>query len=873
MGFLDKLFRIDARAYKKIKKKAAKVLAYAEEMEKLTDDELRAKTPYFKQLLASGKTLDEIQPEAFAVCREAARRVIGQYPYDVQVFGAQVLHEGDIAEMKTGEGKTLTETMAVYTNALTGKGVHVITVNEYLAGRDAEWMGQIYRFLGLTVGINLREKDTKQKQEAYQCDITYTTNSEVGFDYLRDNMAGSANDRVLRGLNFAVVDEADSILIDESRTPLIISGGSGVTANSYIFADRCVKSLSRKTDFEIDIKKKTCSLTDSGVDKVQSAFGISNIYSSEHADLVHRIHQALKANFIMRRDTEYMVKDNEIVLIDTFTGRTMEGREYSDGLQQAIQAKEHVTIKPETITMATITYQNFFRLYDKLSGMTGTAKTEEEEFRKIYNMRVTCIPTNRPVQRIDDIDAIFSSESAKYKALVAKVAEIHAKGQPILIGTPSVEKSEVVHDLLVELGLPHEVLNAKNHAREAKIIEDAGRKGAITIATNMAGRGTDIKISDEVKELGGLCVLGTERHESRRIDNQLRGRSGRQGDPGYSRFFVSIDDDLMRRFASDFVRKAFAKYGDEEIKSPTLTKAITSAQKRVEGMNFDTRKSLLDYDDVLRKQREIMYKQRDEILFTESISNNIPRYFENCARSLIKDSLKVIDQENVVDTDKLMEMIEPQFLPEGTINKEVFEDIAQDEGIELLGEVLLNNYEKKKLSWNEEEVNYVEKAVALQMVDRNWTKHIDTMAKLREAIYLRSYANTNPLQAYTNEGYEKFEKMIETIGVDIVKMLLHVQIRRRTQEELDQIKRAQELAKRQAEEQAKLKEANANKQAETPAKPEGEKINLRPTTAGKKATIISDNEDIMTTLLKASNLSMDAINPLLKKENEKKEEE
>jgi len=870
MSFLDKLFRIDARAYKKIKKKASKVLTYADEMAKLSDDELKAKTPYFRKLLAEGKTLDEIQPEAFAVCREAARRVIGQYPYEVQVFGAQVLHEGDVAEMKTGEGKTLTATMAVYTNALTGKGVHVVTVNEYLASRDAEWMGQIYRFLGLTVGINLREKDTKAKQEAYKCDITYTTNSEVGFDYLRDNMATSVDDRVLRGLNFAIIDEADSILIDESRTPLIISGGSGVTANSYIIADRCVKSLARNVDFEVDIKRKTCSLTDSGVDKVQHAFGISNIYAPEYSDLVHRVHQALKANFIMHRDIEYMVKNNEIVLIDTFTGRTMEGREYSDGLQQAIQAKEHVTIKPETITMATITYQNFFRLYDKLSGMTGTAKTEEEEFRKIYNMRVTCIPTNKPIQRVDDIDAVFATEQAKYKALVKKVVELHEKGQPILIGTPSVEKSEIVHELLADIGLPHEVLNAKNHAREAKIIENAGVKGSITIATNMAGRGTDIKISDEVKALGGLVVLGTERHESRRIDNQLRGRSGRQGDPGYSRFYVSLEDELVRRFATDYIRNAFAKYGDEEIKSKTMTFAITQAQKKVEGMNFDTRKSLLDYDDVLRKQREIMYKQRDEILYSKSISESVPHYFENCSRALIKKSLKVSDQEKVVDGKLLISNVEPDYQMPGTLKDELFEGISEEEGVDLLNELLLNTYEKKRMSWNEEETNYVEKNVALQMVDRNWTRHIDTMAKLREAIYLRSYANTNPLQAYTNEGYEKFEKMVETIGADIVKMLLHIQIRRRSPEEIEQIKRAQEEARKRAEEAAKRQEEAKKQEGEKPAEPQPKLRPVAPTTAARKRNILDNNEDLVNTLRQSSMASDRTLLMLATKKNEQK---
>lgn len=777
MGVLEKIFRIDARAFNKIKKKAVRVLDFEKEMESLSDEDLKAKTPYFRKLLAEGKTLDDIQPEAFAVCREAARRVIGQFPFPVQIFGATVLHEGDVAEMRTGEGKTLTATMAVYLNALGGKGVHVVTVNEYLASRDAEWMGQIYRFLGLTVGVNLREKDTQQKQEAYRCDITYTTNSEVGFDYLRDNMATSTQERVLRGLNFAIIDEADSILIDESRTPLIISGGSGITANSYVTADRCVKLLRKDADFEIDIKKKSCTLTDSGVDKVQKAFGIQNLFEPAYADMVHRIHQALKANFIMRRDTEYMVKNDEIILIDTFTGRTMEGREYSDGLQQAIQAKEHVKIKPETITLATITYQNFFRLYDKLSGMTGTAKTEEEEFRKIYNMRVICIPTNRPVARLDDVDAIYGTQDAKYRALVREIKERHAKGQPILVGTASVEKSEIVNELLDKEGLPHEVLNAKNHAREAAIIADAGKKGAITIATNMAGRGTDIKIDDEVKSLGGLAVLGTERHESRRIDNQLRGRAGRQGDPGYSRFFVSIDDELLLRFASDSLKKLFGRMGDDSIESPMLTKAITTAQKKVEGLNFDTRKSLLDYDDVLRKQREIMYTQRDQILYSTTIADSIYKYFENCASSLVSNCLEVVDQEKVVDGAKLVKEVEPKYQAEGTLKAEDFTGLPADEASEVLATIIYRFYLKKRAGWSEEVANYVEKSVVLQMVDRNWTKHIDTMSKLREAIYLRSYANTNPLQAYTNEGYEKFEQMVHTIAMDIVHMLLHVQVR------------------------------------------------------------------------------------------------
>lgn len=778
MSVLDKLFRIDQRAFKKIKKKAVKVLDYEEEMKKLSNEELKAKTQYFKdQIQNNGKTVDDILPEAFAVCREAAKRVIGQFPYPVQVFGATVLNEGDVAEMKTGEGKTLTATMAVYLNALEGKGVHVVTVNEYLASRDAEWMGQIYRFLGLTVGVNLREKDTAGKQEAYKCDITYTTNSELGFDYLRDNMATRPQDRVLRGLHFAIVDEADSILIDESRTPLIISGGSGITANSYVTADRFVKSLRKDKDFTYDIKKKSCTLTDKGVDKVEAAFGIENLYDPQYSDLVHRIHQALKANFTMQKDVEYMVSNDEILLIDSFTGRVLQGREYSDGLQQAIQAKEHVTIKPETITLATITYQNFFRLYDKLSGMTGTAKTEEEEFRKIYNMRVIQIPTNRPVQRIDDVDLVFGNSNARFKALVEEVKKRHATGQPILIGTASVEKSEIVDKLLTEAGLPHDVLNAKNHAREAAIIAEAGKKGAITIATNMAGRGTDIKIDDEVKKLGGLAVLGTERHESRRIDNQLRGRSGRQGDPGYSRFFVSLDDELMQRFGSDNLQRLFGKMGDEPLESSMVTKAITTAQKKVEGQNFDTRKNLLDYDDVLRQQREIMYKQRDTILFSDSIFDSIQKYFERAAEGLVSESIVEIDQEKVVDETKLIKLVEPKYLAPGTINPTDFHQIPADEATDFLATIMYKIYLKKRKGWSDDVANYVEKTVTLQQVDKNWTKHIDTMSKLRESIYLRSYANSNPLQAYTNEGYDLFNKMALTISDEVVNNLLHVQVR------------------------------------------------------------------------------------------------
>ncbi|MEE3427166.1 MAG: preprotein translocase subunit SecA, partial [Candidatus Enteromonas sp.] len=618
-NIIEKIFHLEKRELNRYAKEADRVMAYDEQFSKLTDDELRAKTAEFKEALKNGKTLEDIKYEAFAVAREGAWRAIKQKPFKVQIIGSLVLNGGNVAEMRTGEGKTLTATMAVYLNALTGEGVHVITVNEYLASRDSEWMGQIYRFLGLTVGLNLSSKTAAEKREAYLCDITYTTNSELGFDYLRDNMSPTLAGRVLRGLKFCVVDEADSVLIDESRTPLIISGGARTAASQYQVADRFVKVLKKDKDFTIDIKTKTCNLTDEGNDKAEKMFGLRNLYDPENQDLVHRIHQALKANYIMSRDVEYMVdSERQIQLIDQFTGRIMKGREYNDGLQQAIQAKEGVEIKQETTVLATITYQNFFRLYKKLSGMTGTAKTEEEEFEKIYNMKVIVIPTNRPIQRVDAVDYIFGTKEHKLNALVKEVAERHAKGQPILIGTTSVESNEEISALLTKAGLPHEVLNAKNQAREAEIISHAGEKGAITLATNMAGRGTDIKLTDEVKALGGLCVFGTERHESRRIDNQLRGRAGRQGDPGFSRFYVSFDDELMRRFAPENIRNMFVNsLQDEALENRTLVNVVTNAQKQIEGQNFDTRKNLLDYDDVLAKQRQIIYDHRDRILLAD----------------------------------------------------------------------------------------------------------------------------------------------------------------------------------------------------------------------------------------------------------------
>lgn len=784
MGFIDKLFRFDQRALKKIEKQSLKVLAYEKEIAAKSDDELRGKTKEFKERLANGETLEDIKFEAFAVAREAAKRVLKQFPFKVQIMGAIVLNQGDIAEMRTGEGKTLTATMSVYLNALAGKGVHVVTVNEYLAARDAEWMGQIYRFLGLTVGVNLREKTTKEKQEAYNCDITYTTNSELGFDYLRDNMAVDVKNRVLRGLEYAVIDEADSILIDESRTPLIISGGSKVSANTYIIADRFVKTLKREKDFTYDEKTKTCGLTENGVDKAERMFGIKNLYSPDNNDLVHRITQALKANYVMTRDVEYMVdSEGEIQLIDQFTGRVLKGREYSDGLQQAIQAKENVNIKQETVTLATITYQNFFRLYNKLSGMTGTAKTEEEEFRKIYNMRVITIPTNRPIQRVDDLDLIFGNQKAKFASLVNEVKRRHELGQPILIGVVSVEMSEFMHGLLVEANLPHNVLNAKNHEREAEIIAHAGEKGAITIATNMAGRGTDIKLDDESRAAGGLCVFGTERHESRRIDNQLRGRSGRQGDPGYSRFYISLDDELMRRFGSDSIRKFAEAYGDEAIESKLVQNAITGAQKRIEGQNFDTRKSLLDYDDVLRKQREIMYKKRDNILFAEDISEMIQEFFTSAGIGLAKKSINPDDPNYGVIGEVLKKNLEPRFLPEGSIKPAAFEEAPVNEAGEDIGIILWKRYQEIRKEWGNEVAEQVERHFALRCIDRNWTGHIDTMDKLREGIHLRSYANVNPLQAYVNEGYQLFGEMMDLISIEVVLNLLNAQVQVKKPEE------------------------------------------------------------------------------------------
>ena len=805
MGFFDR------RAIRKYSREADKVLAYEKTMAALSDDELRAKTDYFKDLLANGKTLEDIKFEAFAVAREAAKRTIKEFPFKVQVMGSLVMHDGDVAEMKTGEGKTLTATMATYLNALAGKGVHVVTVNEYLSGRDAEWMGQIYRFLGLTVGVNARAKTTREKKEAYLCDITYTTNSELGFDYLRDNMATDMEHRVLRGLNFCIVDEADSILIDESRTPLIISGGVKTSSSQYTVADRFCKALKKEVDFTVDVKEKTVNLTDAGNAKAERMFGIRNLYDPEYFDLVHRIHNALKANYIMQRDVDYLVDgEGQVQIIDQFTGRVLPGREWSDGLHQAVQAKENVTIKQETVTMATITYQNFFRLYKKMAGMTGTAKTEEEEFRKIYNMRVVCVPTNRPVIREDAIDYIYAHKGPKLAALVKEVKERHEKGQPILIGTPSVEASEEIALNLTNAGLNFEMLNAKNHAREAEIISHAGEKGRITLATNMAGRGTDIKIDDEVRALGGLCVFGTERHESRRIDNQLRGRSGRQGDPGFSRFFVSFDDTLLVRFAADTMRNYIEKnFGDEALESKVVSNAVTSAQKKIEGMNFDTRKNLLDYDDVLAKQRQNVYDKRDRIIEGSNIKDIIDDMFAQTGMFLAKKSVPQGSNEQLISADLLIKQVEPRFLPEGTINKNAYEDDLVDNCGQDLGELILRRYMRKRSKLPSELCDRIERDLILHCLDQNWTKHIDAMARLREGIHLRGYANVNPLQDYVNEGYDMFKECLEMASVDAVLNLVNID------KFVNQVQAAQAAAREQ-EEARKAAEAAQNGEKSEP---------------------------------------------------------
>ena len=778
--FFERLLNGEKKTLHNLEKTADKVMALANDMEALSDDALREKTQEYKHRCEEGESLDDLLVEAFATAREAARRTIGEYPYKVQIMGAVAMHQGDIAEMKTGEGKTLTSTMCVYLNALSGKGVHVVTVNDYLAGRDAEWMGQIYRFLGLTVGVNSRPLTPAQKREAFNCDITYTTNSELGFDYLRDNMVTDVKDRVLRGLHVAIVDEVDSILVDESRTPLIISGGAKKTANLYLQADAFAKRL-KGDDYEIDEKTRQIMLSEKGVSVAERYFKIKNLYDVDHTQLVHHITQALKANYIMKNEVEYVVQDDEIVIVDQFTGRTMPGRAYSDGLHQAIEAKEGVSIKEETSTLATITYQNFFRLYDKLAGMTGTAKTEEEEFLDIYNMRVIEIPTNKPVQRIDYPDAIFANPRLKFAALVREVKELYEKGQPVLVGTISVETSELVHELLKKERIPHEVLNAKNHAREAEIIAKAGRPKSVTIATNMAGRGTDIKLTDESRALGGLVVLGSERHESRRIDNQLRGRSGRQGDPGFSRFYVSLKDELMIRFGGDKFEKLFESMGDAQIESKMVTKSISQAQKRVEGYNYDVRKQLLDYDDVLRKQREIMYEQRNFVLENDDVHGIVRDMIDRVIDSVVDANVDHTRHDESVDYAGVLQGLELLGLEEkDNLKLEEIQGKEKDAVTKYCAEKIFTLYDDK-IKDIRDEFKQFEKTIVLRNMDRNWIEHIDIMDKLRNGIHLRSYAQNNPLQAYIQEGYEMFEEMQARIAREVVFFALKVQVERKVE--------------------------------------------------------------------------------------------
>jgi len=778
--FLDRLFSTDKRELAKIEAKAQPVEALADQMKALSDDELKDKTPYFRQQLAAGKTLDDIMPEAFAAIREAARRVIGEYPFHVQIMGGIVLHQGDIAEMKTGEGKTLTSIMPVYLNALAGKGVHVITVNEYLAERDSNWMGQIHRFMGLTVGLNRHGLSPQQKKEAYACDITYTTNSELGFDYLRDNMVTRLEDRVLRPLNMALVDEVDSILIDESRTPLIISGGQKETANMYVAADKFVKKLTADEDYKIDVESKAIALTEAGIAKAEAHFHVENLYTPEYTQLVHHINQALKANYTMANEVEYLVKDRQVFIVDQFTGRIMEGRVFSDGLHQAIEAKENVPIKQETTTLATITYQNFFRLYNKLCGMTGTAKTEEEEFLSIYNMRVCEIPTNKPVVRVDYPDAIYGTSKAKFEALTQEVMERHEAGQPVLVGTISVDVSEFLSRMFSQRKIRHEVLNAKNNKREAEIIAKAGLRGSVTIATNMAGRGTDIKLGPGVAELGGLAVIGSERHESRRIDNQLRGRSGRQGDPGYSRFYVSLEDDLMVRFGGDRIKGMFNQLGDVPIESKIVSRAIESAQKRVEGQNFDVRKTLLEYDDVLRQQRETIYEQRDAILANDDVHSIVKGMFERVGEQMVKNHCAAGEREPAVDIEALKKALWKMNVGDTQIDAALQGVSHQAEAVPAVQKLLWDTYQAKIEPFKEQFAN-IEKTVVLRVIDAKWIDHIDAMSKLREGIHLRSYAQDNPLKAYTAEGYEMFENMMDAISSDVVGFCMNCRIEVRQQ--------------------------------------------------------------------------------------------
>ena len=779
MGLLKKLVDTEYKELKRFNKIADEIEALDETYSKMSDEELKGKTAEFRERLAKGETLEDIKVEAFATAREAAYRMIGEKPYRVQLIGGLAIHYGNIAEMKTGEGKTLTTILPAYLNALPGKGVHVVTVNEYLSDRNAKWMGPIYDFLGITVGVNLRELTPSQKRDVYNCDITYSTNNEIGFDYLRDNMVTKKEDRTQRGLNYCIIDEVDSILIDEARTPLIISGGKMNSANLYMDADRAVKRLIAEEDYIIDEKAKSVILTEKGSIKVQTYFKLANLYDAENTALVHHINQALKANFGMKKDVDYVVDDEgNVVIVDQFTGRLMHGRQFSEGLHQAIEAKEGVKINEETRTLATITFQNLFRMYNKISGMTGTAKTEEEEFRDIYNMYVIEIPTNKPCIREDMADMMFATEKGKYDAIVKFIEEVHATGEPILVGTISVESNERLSKMLTKAKLPHEVLNAKNHLREAEIIAKAGEKGAITIATNMAGRGTDIKLGEGVKELGGLCVLGTERHESRRIDNQLRGRAGRQGDPGYSQFFISFEDELMRRFGTDKIKTMIQSVGYDEtqpIRSKMFSKSVETAQKKVEGNNYDMRKTLLDYDNIVSEQRKIIYEKRNEILDTDDIHSLIIEIFKDYVFEFVDSHMA---PEGYL-TENDLKAIENNFntiLKNQKLDLSNYKDKKEQETIDYVTEIVIKDYEEKIKDVPKEMLEDFERYIALRVIDDAWVEHINSMEHLKEGIGLRGYAQTNPLQAYALEGYDIFDKMQDNIDANIVNFLLKLNV-------------------------------------------------------------------------------------------------
>lgn len=793
VNILKKLYNSDKRELKKFEKLAERVESYADEYSQLSDEQLQAKTPEFRERLENGETLDSLLPEAFAVSREGAKRVLGLYPFHVQVLGGISLHYGNISEMMTGEGKTLTATMPVYLNALTGKGVHVVTVNEYLSSRDEEEMGQLYRWLGLTVGLNINAMSPDEKREAYDCDITYSTNSELGFDYLRDNMVVYKEQMVQRELNYAIIDEVDSILIDEARTPLIISGEAEQANGDYIRADRFVKTLKEDKsdddiddeedhgDYKIDWPTKTISLTRTGIQKACDHFGLRNLYDVGNQKLVHHIDQALRANYIMLKDIDYVVQDGEVLIVDSFTGRVMKGRRYSDGLHQAIEAKENVKIQEESKTQATITYQNFFRMYKKLAGMTGTAKTEEEEFREIYNMQVITVPTNRPVIRIDRPDVLYPNLDSKYAAVVDEIKERHANGQPVLVGTVAVESSERLSELLDRENIPHAVLNAKNHAKEAQIIMNAGQRGAVTIATNMAGRGTDIKLGPGVKEIGGLAVIGTERHESRRIDNQLRGRSGRQGDPGETRFYLSLEDDLMKRFGGERVKDFLDRLSDNDddkvIENRFITRQIESAQKRVEGNNYDTRKQTLQYDDVMRIQREIIYGERMQVIGEEDSLKDV---LIPMIRRTISSQVDMFAQgdRSKWRIDSLRDFISSSLLSEDETNAIDFKTITVPELKEKLYDDVEKNYnEKANALADPSQMLEFEKVVILRVVDDRWTDHIDAMDQLRQSISLRGYGQLNPLVEYQDSGYNMFEEMVSNIEFDVTRLFMKAEIR------------------------------------------------------------------------------------------------